>query len=80
MSVETEALKTQLEKLPDRDRAELAVFLIRSLDEEVDAGTDAGWDAAWDEELARRWQEIESGAVRGEPGEEVLARLRARYS
>ncbi len=35
-------------------------------------------DAAWDAEIKRRLNEIDSGAVRMIPGEEVLARMDAR--
>jgi len=55
-----EKLKVQLRQLSTQERAELAHFLIHSLDEGVDA--DAG--AAWDAELARRMGEIRSGVVR----------------
>jgi len=50
MASVTEELKTQLAQLPAPDRAELAAFLIQSLDEEQD--TD--WEAAWDAELVQR--------------------------
>ena len=58
------------------DRAELAYCLIRSLDE----GDDPGIQSAWEAELERRWQEMESGKVVGEPAESVFARMRKKYS
>jgi putative addiction module component (TIGR02574 family) len=74
MTAVAEALKTQLGALPIEDRAELASFLLASLDE----GADPDAEAAWDAELARRAEEIRSGRAQGEPAEEVFARLRER--
>lgn len=71
-----EQLKIQLSRLPADDRAELAHFLIDTLDET----TDADAEAAWDMELARREAEIRSCTVVGEPAESVFARLRERIS
>jgi putative addiction module component (TIGR02574 family) len=65
-----------LARLPSKDRAALARFLIASLDDEVD--DDA--EAAWDEELKRREEEIRSGKEVGEPAEKVMRELRAKYS
>ena len=62
--------------LSPEDRAELADFLIESLDEE----REEGWDEAWNAELTRRLREIEEGKVVGVPAEQVIARLRAKYS
>lgn len=67
-------LKDASANLPASQRAELAHFLLRSLESEED-----GWAEAWQEELARRWEEIRTGQVRGVPAEEVLSRLRERY-
>src|SRR5271167_1660309 len=50
MSENADELKTKLSLLPPRERAELAYFLIRSLDEEVDAD----WAPWWSDELSRR--------------------------
>jgi putative addiction module component (TIGR02574 family) len=70
-----EKLKSELAQLPIEDRAELASFLIRSLDEGVDPDAEAAWDA----ELARRAEEIRTGNVAGIPAERVLADSRAKY-
>jgi putative addiction module component (TIGR02574 family) len=59
-----------------QERAELANFLIHSLDAAWDAETEAAWDA----ELARRGAEIISGTAKGEPALEVFAKLREKYS
>lgn len=66
----------ELAGLDDADRAALAHFLIRSLDE----GSDLDAEAAWDAELARRAEEIRSGRARGEPAEKVFSELRAKHS
>jgi hypothetical protein len=46
----TEKLKIELSQLSIQDRAELAYFLIHSLEESV--------EVAWDKELTRRLDEI----------------------
>jgi putative addiction module component (TIGR02574 family) len=71
-----ERLKTQLSQLSAQERAELASFLISSLDEDTD---DADAEAAWDAELARRTEEIRSGKAAGEQADKVLAELRKTY-
>jgi putative addiction module component (TIGR02574 family) len=70
-----ERLKTQLSQLSAQERAELASFLISSLDEDTDADAEAAWDA----ELARRTEEIRSGKAAGEQADKVLAELRKTY-
>jgi len=75
MTETAEKLKSQLLELASEDRAELAYFLLRSLDEEPETGVQAAWEA----ELERRWQELESGKVAGVPAEEVFAELRKKY-
>jgi putative addiction module component (TIGR02574 family) len=76
MSATAEKLRAELATLSGTDRAELAHFLILSLDE----GSDADAEAAWDAELARRAEEIKSGRATGEPAEKVFSELRAKYS
>ena len=66
--------KTQLEKLSREERAELAYFLLSSLEPEED-----GAAAAWDAEISRRVVEIQSGKANGKPAEQVFAELRERY-
>ena len=70
-----EKLKAELSQLAAEDRAELAYYLIRSLDEED--GGDVR--SAWEVELERRWQEMESGTVTGVPAENVFAEMRKKY-
>jgi putative addiction module component (TIGR02574 family) len=64
-------LKNAALLLPAYERAELAHFLLQTLEPEED-----GWDEMWRQELARRLEEIRSGQVTGIPAEMVLARLR----
>jgi putative addiction module component (TIGR02574 family) len=54
--------------LPDNERAELAGNLIASLE----ATTDADVDAAWQQEVARRFREVQSGAVKTVSWESAL--------
>lgn len=76
MSVAAEKLKSQLAGLSAAERAEMAHFLILSLEETVDADADRLWDA----ELNRREQEIREGTAQGEPWEKASAELRKKYS
>ena len=71
----TEQFKTELGKLTAKDRAELAHFLIESLEGEPDDD----WEAAWKVELDRRMAGIENGTVVGIPADEVFAALRAKH-
>ncbi len=73
--VGTDQLKDQLSRLPIKTRAELAHFLIESLDGEADDD----WEATWEVELDRRMAEIENGTVVGIPADEVFAALRAKH-
>ena len=58
-------------KQPDTDRARIAEALIASLDVSVDHEV----DQAWQVEIDRRLREIDSGAVKCVPWEEVRDRL-----
>jgi putative addiction module component (TIGR02574 family) len=74
MNAVVEHLKDQMVVLSPRERAELAYFLLSSLDsDEVDV------EAAWDAEAARRVQEIHSGQAVGRPMDELIDELRERY-
>jgi putative addiction module component (TIGR02574 family) len=50
-------------RLPDEQRAALAVALIESLDQSVDEDAEAAWSA----EIARRLRQVESGDVKTIP-------------
>jgi putative addiction module component (TIGR02574 family) len=76
MTEATERLKAQLSQLSMQEQAELAHFLIYSLDEAVDADAEAAWEA----ELARRMAEIRSGNAVGESADKVFVELRKKYS
>jgi len=72
-----EELKAELAKLTEQERAELAHFLLDSLDG-ADADTDD--EAAWDAELARRADEIQRGTAVVKPADQVFAELREKYA
>jgi putative addiction module component (TIGR02574 family) len=74
MAETMERLKLELEHLSAEDKAELAHFLLDSLEPEEE-----GVAAAWDQEIARRVEEIRSGRASGTPAEEVFAELRREY-
>jgi putative addiction module component (TIGR02574 family) len=71
MSLSLDQIKNSLSGLPVSERAELAHFLLETLEAE-----DEGVAEAWRAELTKRVTEIRSGKVAGKPIEEVLARLR----
>jgi putative addiction module component (TIGR02574 family) len=75
MTETAEKLKTALCQLSSQERAEIASFLIHSLDEEVDPDA----EAAWDIEIAARMQQIQKGTASGEPAESVFSRLKEKY-
>jgi putative addiction module component (TIGR02574 family) len=54
-------------QLPDKDRADLAVSLIESLDEPFDADA----QTAWADEIGRRLAEFDRGAVKPIPWDEA---------
>lgn len=68
-------LKATLSGLPSADRAEIAHYLLVSLDEP--AADDAV--TAWHDELNRRVEEIQSGKAVGVPLEDAVADLRKRF-
>lgn len=76
MTETAEQLKLELAQLSVTDRAELAYFLIHSLDEEVEQDV----EIAWDQELTRRMQEIDAGTASGQPASQVFTTLREKYS
>jgi putative addiction module component (TIGR02574 family) len=74
MTDAVEQLKARAENLSAPERADLAYFLLSSLEPEEEGG-----EEAWRIEIARRLAEIRSGIAVGRPVEEVLAELRERY-
>jgi len=71
-----EKLKSELSQLSAQERAELAHFLIQSLEEDVDHDV----EAVWDTELTKRLEDIHCGTEIGEPSNQVFSELREKYS
>jgi len=67
-------IKDKASRLPETERAELALSLIESLDGSPDADVEESWRL----EIDRRIGQIERGEVQLIPGDEVFARLRRR--
>jgi putative addiction module component (TIGR02574 family) len=74
MSTVLDELKQKATQLSESERAELALSLIESLDDEADTGV----DEAWRVEIDRRVAEINRGDVQSTPGDEVFARLHSK--
>jgi putative addiction module component (TIGR02574 family) len=74
MTEAVEQLKVEAGKLSVAERADLAYFLLESLEPEEE-----GVEEAWRVEIARRVAEIRAGQAVGRPVDEVLAELRERY-
>jgi putative addiction module component (TIGR02574 family) len=66
--------------LPEEQRIRLANSLYESIGVDEGEGSEAEIAAAWDEEIKRRLDEIDSGAVKMIPHEEVMAGLRAHIA
>lgn len=71
MSPTLQELKDAASALPVAERAELAQFLLRSLDEQDEQEVRADWLALAEQRMA----EVRSGKVVGIPAEEVLKNL-----
>ncbi|GEP44554.1 addiction module protein [Brevifollis gellanilyticus] len=67
-----------LEPLEVSDRAELAAWLIHSIDDGPEEPAE-GYEEAWDKVIERRSEEIRSGVAVGIPAEEVFAEIRRKY-
>lgn len=67
-------LQAQAKQLGSEERAQLACFLLETLDS--DDSSDVSH--AWDVEIAARWAEIERGDVELIPATEVFAELRRK--
>ena len=65
-------LSERARSLAPEDRARLAEELLASLEGDQEPEV----DAAWDEEVRKRIAEIEGGAVKLLPADEVFARVR----
>jgi putative addiction module component (TIGR02574 family) len=71
MSEHVQQLFKSALQLDDHERAELAGLLLGSIEEQYDADA----QAAWSDEIARRLEELNSGAVTLIPWAEVRRRL-----
>lgn len=76
MSAVVEQIKSNAAHLSDKERAELALFFIESLDGDSDEDAEQAWDA----ELARRAEAIRQGTAVGKPAEVVFPELRGSPS
>ncbi|WP_414515760.1 addiction module protein [Nostoc sp. PCC 9305] len=76
MSETAEKLKLELSQLSAKERAEIAYFLIHSLDE----GMDDNLETAWDTELTQRLEDINCKTAIGQPSSQVCSELRKKYS
>ncbi|NJL79467.1 MAG: addiction module protein [Richelia sp. RM2_1_2] len=76
MSETAEKLKLELSQLSTKERAEIAHFLIHSLDEVIDDEL----EAIWDEELSQRLEQINRNTAIAEPASQVFSELREKYS
>jgi putative addiction module component (TIGR02574 family) len=74
MTEAVEQLKSQASTLSVPERAELAYFLLSSLEPEDEEAQEA-----WRAEIGRRVAEIRGRCAVGRPAEDVLAELRERY-
>jgi putative addiction module component (TIGR02574 family) len=69
-------LQTQAKQLGAEERAQLASFLLETL-EPTDSGDVA---QAWEAEIKTRWAEMERGDVKLIPATEVFADIRSKLS
>lgn len=77
MSATPSTLRNDALALPVEQRAELAVELLASLDEDVSDGHPGEIDRVWGDEMVRRSAQIASGEVETLTWDEVLARVAA---
>lgn len=76
MSMRVEDIIDEALALSSEARAQLADRLVESLD----PVEDGCFRDLWVAEARRRLQDLRSGAVRGIPGEEAVARLRQKHA
>jgi len=75
-STTLEKLRSEALQLPDRERAELAHELMKSLEAPMDTGA----AEAWEKEILLRLAEVESGTATLIDREELRRRMWARMS
>ncbi|MDD4911165.1 MAG: addiction module protein [Sideroxydans sp.] len=76
MSAKLAEIQTQAKQLGVEERAQLASFLLETL-EPTDSGDVT---QAWEIEIKARWAEIERGEVKLIPATEVFADIRRKLS
>jgi len=74
VSANLEVLQSEVLQLAPADRARLFELLLASID------TDSADEQAWELEADRRELELESGLMVTVPGQQAIARLRARLA
>lgn len=74
MTNKLQELYREVSQLTEHERAELAGFLLESLEGEPDVSV----EVAWAEEIERRVRQLESGEATTIPWEQVRAELYAR--
>jgi putative addiction module component (TIGR02574 family) len=79
MTAAAQKLKKQVLALPNKDRAQLAGLLIKSLDVPGEKVNSKEWDQAWGVELKKRLNDVRTGKVKTVPAHEVMAELKAKY-
>lgn len=72
MNTDLESLEAEVLKLAPADRSRLLERLIASLEADPEV------EAAWEIEADRREAQLKDGSARDVPGQEAIARLRAR--
>lgn len=75
MTETVERIKAQVGTLTVTERADLAYFLLNSLE----PATEDGVEEAWRDEIARRVAQVREGQAKGRSAEDVLAELRERH-
>lgn len=73
MNTKLEVLEAEVLQLAPVERSHLLERLIASLDSDPDV------EEAWEQEAERREAELKSGLTATVPGQEAIARLRARF-
>ena len=74
MTDQASILLQQALALSERERADLACSIMDSLDATVDPDA----ESAWDQEVGRRVAELDSGAAKTIPWEQVQRRISAK--
>lgn len=71
MKPEDSSIEDQISRLPDEERARLALKLLESLE----PGEDEDVDALWLDEAERRLKRYDEGASEGRDAEEVISEI-----